>query len=729
MAIYDPNIGLNIPEIDYQETFQLPVIDTSELTRSISRAADREEKRFDEIVKAYDEYTAGNRDLLGIRVDNKRQEETYNKVRSIYGTDEKTLQSITVDDLKNPYRLKDMGTRFKQTVKDYRIQDLVKEQAAADKYRSDLEMLKSLDSQMGELAAKDLESYYKRDLLGTSLNIKKYEPIDIASELGKAIKEIPDNIKSEMMTDLEHLGLVYEQKEKRKSELLIGAAIKSKLNDPIFKNNLIARGLYDAQTQMLTPAGQEYFDGLSNEYSKVNTEIDNVKNIPGFDIDGSSGGGTKGSRSSGSSKSTVDNRIFDGSSAADDRGRFYQEYAEKIGLDTYDPGVIEMLKETNLSYFVKDGVVSPEQALMQGKANILKHALENAHIEWFAIKAVRDFGYDGNIDSFIKTIAEGTDPELDQKIGTFLQKVYEQETYDVVDGDGNIVPNVVTDPATGNVTISNLYDVHSGTSITIDHNKVFNNLKKKAKEAYTGWTAGKEKMEEPTPDIIPDSDIANRFKKVESADGTAIINADSSAIGDYHFLWSDWGLRIKDFLQQKGIQPADDATADNIFKTINKYGRFTRYKGDRKWIASWVQNTEAQKEFMHDVIAKDYAPVINNNVIPEFGDFMSDKSDYNYLVHYFGPTNLMKYLRTGKHYIKQDGEWVDNTSVAKKSLQNYSIKNNTNLWNDLVAFFKNKGNNPTSKYKIPNQLPPNGSTSGSGGSDPNPNEDGYFNTD
>lgn len=700
MAIYDPNIAFNRPEVKYEETFNLPVIDSSGMSKMLSGIADRADKSFKEITDAYDEYAKNSRDVLGFRLDNPDQVDRLTKVRTQYGVDETALGNITTNDFNNPYKMRDFGKRFNQVVSDYRTKDIIKEQAGADTYRSQVEALRGVDPEMANVAVQQLDAYRQGKIKGTELNIKAYQPIDLVSDIAKEMKSIPESTISEISRDLEDLGLVYEDVKKYKSKELITVALKSRLTDPVFKNNMIARGYFDASTNTLTDKGARFFEELANEHSKISNTIENVRNIPGFDIDGTSSSSSSSSSKSSSSKSKVDlvdRRIFDGNSAADDRGRLFQDYAEKIGLNTFDEDAISKLKEINGTYISSGENNSPEIAVNKGYNQILKYALENAHADWYAIKAIRDFGYEGSEDSFLKTIADGSLDNIDTRIGEYLDKVYRQESGgDVTTTDANgrqtTVPGVEYSADGKTVTIRGLNGrTGEGSEITVDHSKVFNNLKDKAKEAVANWDKGDIKVEGRASEVT--TDMAQRFKNIESSGGKSLYSTDpdSSAIGDYHYLWNTHKNSIKSFLKDNGISPVTKDKAKDIFdNVINKSPALSKSsQSEKEWMAAWLSNPDLQKEYLEMDVQQNYDPFIKNTIIPRYGDILSNRSDWYYLYHYFGPGGLDNYLKTGKHMIKNGSE--DNTKVAEKTIRLYDAKNGTNVWEELKTYFKNKG--------------------------------------
>lgn len=700
MAIYDPNIAFNRPDVNYQETFNLPVIDSSGLSKMLTGIADRADKSFKEITDAYDEYAKNSRDVLGFRLDNQDQADRHAKLRTQFGVDDAAINNVNINDFNNPYKMRDLGKRLNQVVNDYRSKDIIKEQASADTYRSQLEALRGIDPQMADVAAKQLDAYREGKVNGNSLNIKQYEPIDIVSDVAAEVKKIPETTISEISRDLEDLGIVYEDVKKFKSKQLITIALKSRLNDPVFKNNMIARGYYDPDTKTLTPAGAKFFEELADEHSKASNTIENVKNIPGFDIDGGTSDSSK-SKSSSSSKSSgkasdgIDRHIFDGNSAADDRGRLFQDFAEKTGLDTWDEGVINMLKEVNGTYIASGENNSPDIAVNKGYNQILKYGLENAHADWYAIKAIRDFGYEGTEDEFLRAIADGTLPDYEERIGEFLDKVYKQESggdVTTTDANGNEVTTQGVEYSSDGktVTIRGLRGIPD-SNVTIDHSKVFENLKKQAKKVVGGWNKDDIKVSGKASE--KETDISKRFMNMESSGGKDLYSndPDSSAVGDYHYLWNTHKNNIKSFLQENGVTPISEKDAPGIYKSvINKSPSLKKLSSTEKgWVAAWLSNKDLQKEFLEEDIRTNYEPYIDNTIIPKFGNILSNKDDWYYLVHYFGPSGLQNYLSTGKHLIKNGTE--DNTEVAEKTIRTYDQKNGTNVWEEIKAYFKNKG--------------------------------------
>lgn len=284
-VIHDVDTGRGVPKVSYVPTLDLPELKTSPLTSAIDTYVKLREEEFSTakenlagITQAYDAVTK-------VRYDNPTQKDKIEAARERAGLTEDVF-TISSEQLKNPYIMGPVSRAVAGFTNDPAIRDIVREQVVFDNTLAQFAKQPPANPVLRDMFVRDVRKYRNGEIGGMDINLEQYADIDVGAVLGKRLSEIPS---SEISQLVENDWVTYEERVKQRSEDAVIAVLSEQLQNPTFKNNMIARGfMTDAGT--LTDAGEQYVDSLKQAYTERNIEIAGIKNKPsvskrGFGVD------------------------------------------------------------------------------------------------------------------------------------------------------------------------------------------------------------------------------------------------------------------------------------------------------------------------------------------------------------------------------------------------------------------------------------------------------------
>lgn len=338
MGIYDiagtqiPSRGKNPGLAEFELLRSSPIDRTID---HISDNLDRQEK-------------AANKQLLkintlkdkvtGIRVDNPTQKALLDKAVEESGVND-AFNTMTLEQLKNPYGVSQIETKYNALRNHPTIRQLNREQLMADQYMKDV--AKISDPGLRDLAMEDLNEYVEGKIDGTKLAAGNYKPIDIFNVLGKKFKDMSAKVKTDFERN-NRQGVTYATVKKTKDKEALGYTFQALMADQNFKNNMFAKGFSDREGN-LTPEGAEYVDNIMKTYEvdgETFTGIKHDKQVNQYEVNKNStfegsynGNSTKNVNISGGSGEFMAGN----SKAAQDHNALVKKYG-KMGLSVTDIG-------------------------------------------------------------------------------------------------------------------------------------------------------------------------------------------------------------------------------------------------------------------------------------------------------------------------------------------------------------------------------------------------------
>lgn len=235
-------------------------------------------------------------ELTKIKVDNPYQKSQLDKAKTAYGLNNDSFKQL-VSNLDNPAATFQFDRSMAKLVSDPVVAKTIRDGAIAEKFAESIPAIS--DPRMRELAIAE-HAKYTNDTDGTykaeNLNVDQFKPIDVASAYMQALKEMAP-LKSTEVEVIKKDGTRYIEKSESRDENALANVKAAMMDNPIIKNNLIAKGVIDADGNTVKDAnGRDYFDLLLLGVKDGNRSIDSYRPGPTA-TSGSSKGSKRGSRS------------------------------------------------------------------------------------------------------------------------------------------------------------------------------------------------------------------------------------------------------------------------------------------------------------------------------------------------------------------------------------------------------------------------------------------------
>lgn len=388
--IHDVDTGRGVPDVKYAPTLDLPELKTTPLTSAIDtyvKLKEEEQKtvkgNLAGITQAYDEITK-------VRYDNGPQKAQIDAAKERAGVGEDMFR-LSAEQLKNPYILGPLSKATVAFTNDPAIRDVIREQTIFDAGFKDFSTNPPANPVLRNMFLKDVEAYRDGKISGLTLNPKQYADLDIGADLAKRIKEIPMMTSSELVDDE---FVTYEKKIQKRSHDVITAVVGERLNDPLFKNNMIARGFMTPDGQYTT-AGSDYIEKLKQAYAEEISEITGIRNKPSS-LFKNYGSNTNPAQTSG--LAGIDGQLYNG----------YYQVASSYGVPLDDPNNVNL----NMHVLAEIGNSkkdtsnrSTEQARMDVTRVIRKEALRSGDGLKAMFDHAVDAGFAGSAEDFVGALS------------------------------------------------------------------------------------------------------------------------------------------------------------------------------------------------------------------------------------------------------------------------------------------------------------------------------------
>ncbi len=327
-VIYDVDTGRGVPNVTYAPTLNLPELSTGPLTSALDTYTKIKEEELktsrgnmERMLKVYD-------DVTKVRYDNDEQRKVISEARQASGLTDDAF-NISAEQLKNPFLTAPLSRAASDFSNYPGLRDILREQVVFDARFDALSKSPPKDPNLLQMALNDVEKYKRGEIKGYEFDPSQYAFIDIGKEIGARIKDIPITQESDVVeTDT----LAYERTIKERSSVAVDQTVGELLKNPIFRNNMIARGfMQDDMT--LTPEGDAYLEELKRAFSERNVEIAGLRAKP----QGGRGGGYGADPNPGTTVGLekADAAIYNG----------YYNIANSYGLPLDDPANVSLQLE------------------------------------------------------------------------------------------------------------------------------------------------------------------------------------------------------------------------------------------------------------------------------------------------------------------------------------------------------------------------------------------------
>lgn len=284
MAIYDVKVGEGvIPNLPKQVGFTVDDMEFNKLDSAIESQVnilDNQNKqnyskkpRRSHTERNVNAFAAAIDKLTNFRVDNPNQQAIVDDAKKNSGI-ENVFSTATLESLKSPYGAKIVESAYSKFASDPKVSQVVLEQAYADKYQKDINKIN--DPVLRQMALEDYQRYRTGDLTGDALVADDYMELDLPKVIGTDFKQIVPKVEEHMKRSNE-FNANYVESLKKRDATAMRLVFENRLSDPKFVNNLVAKGLYDKNTQSLTPEGESYVNALTDQYTVEDAKLKNVR--------------------------------------------------------------------------------------------------------------------------------------------------------------------------------------------------------------------------------------------------------------------------------------------------------------------------------------------------------------------------------------------------------------------------------------------------------------------
>ncbi len=334
-VIHDVNTGLGVPNVSYAPTLDLPEVSLTPLTSALdtyTKIQEQDRKVAQDnmagLASAYDAITK-------VRYDNVNQQQVIEETKQRIGISE-DMFNMSAEQLKNPYTMGNVAKATSAFVSDGAIRNVIREQAVFDSTLNAYVKDPPADPKLQEMFFDQVRAYQNGEKTGLEINGDAYKDLDITADLMDRFSKIPQISTSEL---IQNNTVSYEEQIQKRSQEALDSILAERMQDPKFRNNMIAKGYLDPQSGELTESGVKYTQDILSAYNQETKQIVGIKNLPsnktglnsaGLRIDAQ--GGTPASRRG---LKDVDAALFDN----------FFIYGTNQGVDLEDPASTALVGE------------------------------------------------------------------------------------------------------------------------------------------------------------------------------------------------------------------------------------------------------------------------------------------------------------------------------------------------------------------------------------------------
>ena len=275
MAVFKSNVQYAPEELKYVSTLDIPIFDTSSIEKAVKQGIQYTDDDIKQARENFEKTMEYQDELLKVKVDTDEQRKTLDALKDQYGLSPNTFATLDRNALKSPFQSRGIGTSLKRLMSDPKFTDITKQKVEGDSFRDKIPTIK--DPRLRDRAKLAYDRYRRGELKSDQLNINDYDSVDIAKEIANAAKLVPELATSDFIKSPDgRLEGTIDRKKRARSA--VTKVVTEMMKQPGMRENAIAQGLMTEDGQA-TDKYYEYVDRLIDEYTKEQTNIDNVKEI------------------------------------------------------------------------------------------------------------------------------------------------------------------------------------------------------------------------------------------------------------------------------------------------------------------------------------------------------------------------------------------------------------------------------------------------------------------